>query len=113
MKHLKYFESDTEFLYGENVLTSYKGLTFDEILEHSCQFIEWRWKMTLSLTPRRQKDGVSIEYVNRVVVRDDGSIYIAYDSDGESYHHEVFDTKVYYEFIIDPDLYIETNKYNL
>lgn len=106
MKYLKLFEQ-----YNETELKKYKGLDINDILEISKDFIEWR-----RLTTKRP-DGLEhkpIEEVERVIVRNDGTIYISWESEeGNTYHHEVFDENIYYKFIENPELYKTSTKYNL
>lgn len=106
MKHLKIFET-----YSETELTEYKGLDLDEILSRSRKFIEWR---RLSTTNPDGSPFEIIAEIEKVVIRNNGTIYISWKNEnGTSFHHNVFDKNVYYKFIEDPELYKAVKKYNL
>jgi len=106
MKHLKIFEE-----YIETELTEYKGLDVDDILERSKEFIEWR-RLTTKIPDGAER--VPIANIERVVVRNNGTIYISWvDIKGESWYHNVFDENIYYKFIENPELYKTSEKFNL
>ncbi len=109
MKYLETFK--TREKYGESELTEVEGLTFDEILSRSKEFVEWRRSNIKRSTDIIHQKVVEVE---RVVVRNNGTIYISWEDENElTYRHNVDNVDMFFDFIKDPKFFKTREKYNL